>query len=74
MWSDVYKLITDTNWHLVIQIPDNLSKRLDAVTSKKINVKFDDDQSEESADYSISERDGNKFLILSLDHGVVRCL
>jgi hypothetical protein len=70
--SDVYKLITDTNWHLVIQIPDNLSKRLDAVTSKKINVKFDDDQSEESADYSISERDGNKFLILSLDHGVER--
>lgn len=68
--STVGKLITSDQWSLVLPLDDSLKKKLKDSTSLKI--RFDDDQSETYAGVSTVNRDGQDFLVLSLNDGASR--
>lgn len=65
-----YKLITSENWNLVIPITEDTNRQLrDAST---IRVKFKKDNTVLRASFTTEEREGVIYLILTMNHSMVR--
>lgn len=65
-----YKLIDSEYWNIVIPIPESTASLLN--DDDTIRIRFLKDDKETYATYSISEKNGQQYLILSLKSGMVR--
>lgn len=65
-----FRLVTDDNWELVCEISDEMAQRLK--DKSVIEIRFEKDQTTAWANVSIAEKDGKKFLTLSLDDSMER--
>ena len=68
----VYKLITDDHWQMVMEIPQELVKRITDEEITYLEVKFDEDKSTSWGEVSLMEKEGLHFLVLNLDDSVER--
>ena len=68
--SPVYKMITSEIWNLVVPIDDAMAERL--ADDTVVEIKFLEDNKTMYAYYTITEKDGQKYLILQLKSGMVR--
>lgn len=68
--SPVYKMITSEIWNLVVPIDDTMAERL--ADDTVVEIKFLEDNKTTYAYYTITEKDGQKYLILQLKSGMVR--
>ncbi len=68
--SQVYKMITSEIWNLVVPIDDAMAERL--ADDTVVEIKFLEDNKTMYAYYTITEKDGQKYLILQLKSGMVR--
>ena len=68
--SPVYKMITSEIWNLVVPIDDTMAERL--ADDTVVEIKFLEDNKTMYAYYTITEKDGQKYLILQLKSGMVR--
>lgn len=65
-----YKLVTSEDWHVVIPLSEGLAESLRDKTSVRIHMMKDNAQM--IGDFSILEKDGISFGIISFDHSMVR--
>ncbi len=68
--GSAYKLLSNENWNIIVPIPDTTAATLQDDTILKI--RFLKDAKETYANYTIQEKDGKQYLILSLKSGMVR--
>lgn len=68
--SPEYKLIDSEYWNIVVPIPAAMSESLK--NNDIIKIRFIKDAKETYASYSIMEREGHQYLILSLKNAMVR--
>lgn len=68
--APAYKLITSEQWYIVLPIPADTAKQL--VDGEVVRIRFVKDQKEMNAYYTLVQKDGQNFLILSLKSGMVR--
>ncbi len=68
----LYKIITDENWYLVIPVDDSVYELLAETSVMRIRFKKDDSYA--FAYVSFREKDGRKFLCLSLNNSMIRFL
>ena len=66
----VCKLITDEDWHLIIPIGEDIQKRLEEVST--VRIRFKKDNTIARVPFTILEKEGNPYLILSLSHSMIR--
>lgn len=65
-----YKLIDSEYWNIILPVPDSTASALK--DDDTIRIRFLKDGKETYASYSITEKDGQQYLILSLKSGMVR--
>jgi hypothetical protein len=68
--DDIYTIITDENWSLLIPLSEKQAAKLADRTS--IRVKFLKDDMTQSGDFSIIEIDGSKYGQIDFNKGLVR--
>ena len=68
--APLYKLITSEYWSLVIPIGSDLAKRL--ADDDTLQLRFMKDNTTTYATYTITEKEGSTYLILTLRSGMVR--
>ena len=68
--SPEYKLIDSEYWNIIVPVPDATAESLK--DDDTIKIRFLKDAKEAYATYSIVERDGQQYLILSLKSAMVR--
>ena len=68
--QDIYTLITDERWSLLIQLSNKQAAKLADRTS--IRVKFLKDDMTQSGDFSIMEIDGQKYGKIDFNKGLIR--
>lgn len=68
--SPEYKLIDSEYWNIIVPVPDATAESLK--DDDTIKIRFLKDAKEAYAAYSIVERDGQQYLILSLKSAMVR--
>lgn len=66
----LYKLITDENWQIAIQLDQAMKNELQG--GEVTQIRFKKDQSTAWANYTIERRGGQDYLILSLRNGMIR--
>lgn len=66
----VYKLITSEIWNIVLPINDKLAARL--ADDDTIQIRFVKDGKKAYAAYTISQREGSNYLILTLKNSMIR--
>lgn len=66
----VFRLVTDDNWELVSELSNDMASRLK--DKSVVEIRFEKDQTTAWANVSILDKDGKKFLILSLDDSMDR--
>lgn len=65
-----FRLVTDDNWQLVCQLNNKMAERLK--DKSVIEIRFEKDHTTAWANAAISERQGRKYLVLSLDDSMDR--
>lgn len=68
--ENVYKLIDSEYWNIVVPISDDLAQ--DLADDDTIKIRFLKDEKDTYATYTITEKDGRQYLILSLKSAMVR--
>ncbi|MBE6013969.1 MAG: hypothetical protein E7241_01190 [Lachnospiraceae bacterium] len=66
----VYKLITDENWNLVMEIDDKFEEKIK--DQKSIQIRFTDDSQFAWVNFNIINREGSKFLVLNIPNSAIR--
>lgn len=66
----LYKLITDENWQIAVQLDQAMKNELQG--GEVTQIRFKEDQTTAWADYTIERRGGQDYLILSLRNGMIR--
>ena len=66
----LYKLITDENWQIAVQLDQAMKNELQG--GEVTQIRFKKDQSTAWANYTIERRGGQDYLILSLRNGMIR--
>ena len=66
----IYKLITDENWQIIIQLDAAMKNELQG--GEVTQIRFKEDQSTAWANYTIERKNGQDYLILSLHNSMVR--
>ncbi|MDE7314041.1 MAG: hypothetical protein K2N87_20870 [Eubacterium sp.] len=66
----LYKLITDENWQIAVQLDQAMKNELQG--GEVTQIRFKDDQTTAWADYTIERKGGADYLILSLRNGMIR--
>lgn len=68
--SPVYKLITSEYWNIVLPIPQNVADEL--ADDDTLQLRFVKDDKKAYATYTIQQRDGQNYLILTLRNSMIR--
>lgn len=68
--SPVYKLITSEQWYIVLPIPADTASQL--ADGEIVRIRFVKDKKEMNVNYTLTERAGQNYLILSLKNSMVR--
>lgn len=68
--SPIYKLITSEDWNIVIPIPQEVADEL--AEDDTLQLRFVKDDKKTYATYTIQQRDGQNYLILSLRNSMIR--
>ena len=68
----VYKLITDEHWNLIMEIDDSFEQKLLDTKSKSLRIRFLDDSQFAWVNFEIINRDGIKYLVLSIPNSAIR--
>ena len=68
----VYKLITDEHWNLIMEIDDSFEQRLLDTKSKSVQIRFLDDSQFAWVNFEIINKEGVKYLVLSIPNSVIR--
>lgn len=68
--TPIYKLLTDDNWNVVVPADDELVAQL--AEESVVKIKFLKDKTSLWAGCSIIDRDGGKYLVLSMKSAMVR--
>ena len=68
--SPIYKLITSEDWNIVIPIPQEVADEL--AEDDTLQLRFVKDDKKTYATYTILQRDGQNYLILSLRNSMIR--
>ncbi len=68
--DNVYKIITDENWYLVAIIDDKLLKDLEG--QSYVDLRIDTDNHLFEVPFEIRKENGNTFIVLSMNSGVIR--
>lgn len=66
----VYKLITSEEWNLVIPITKDTSRQLQ--NSSTVRIRFKKDHTVLRADFTILEKAGNPYLVVSMSNSMIR--
>ncbi len=66
----VYKLVTNEDWNLIIEVDSDTYQ--DLMDSSTIQIRFTEDNATCYASYTFEESDGHIYMILSLTNSVVR--
>lgn len=66
----VYKLITDENWQIVVQIEPSMKKELQ--DGEVVQIKFKEDNMTAWANYTIQQKNGKDYLVLTLQNSLIR--
>ncbi len=65
-----YKLIVKEDWQLMIPVREDLAKQLK--NASVVRIRFKKDGSTARVPFTIEEKDGTKYFILSLSHSMIR--
>lgn len=68
--DDIYTIITDENWSLIVPLTDKQAVQLK--NREMIRVKFLKDNGTQSGDFSIFQLDGRNFGKIDFDRGLIR--
>lgn len=66
----VYKLITDESWQIVVPIEESMKKELQ--DGEVVQIKFKEDNMTAWANYVMEQKDGQDYLILTLQNSLIR--
>lgn len=68
----VYKLITDEHWNLIMEIDDSFEQKLLDTKSKSVRIRFLDDSQFAWVSFEIVNKEGTKYLVLSIPNSAIR--
>lgn len=68
----VYRLITDEDWSVIVQLDRETAEQLRAEEVSSIRVRIDKDSETLWADFSVLEKDGNYYGCLDFDNSMIR--
>ena len=64
------KLITDENWEIVFAVTEEKAKQMEGAST--VRIRFKKDNTVTRVPFTITERDGEFYMILSLSHSMIR--
>lgn len=70
--SPVYKLITDEDWSVIVQLDDETAEELSENETSTIKVRIDKDSETLNADFSLIQREGKYYGCLQFDNSMIR--
>ena len=66
----VYKLITDESWQIVVPIEESMKRELQ--DGEVVQIKFKEDNMTAWANYAMEQKNGQDYLILTLQNSMIR--
>ena len=70
--SPVYKLITDDDWSVIVQLDDETAEELSENETSTIKVRIDKDSETLNADFSLIQRGGKYYGCLEFNNSMIR--
>ena len=70
--SPVYKLITDDDWSVIVQLDDETAEELSESDTSTIKVRIDKDSETLNADFSLIQRGGKYYGCLEFNNSMIR--
>ena len=70
--SPAYRLITSENWHVVIPLKEDTAKEFQKSNLQNVQVRIDKDSEKMWSAFSVLERDGNFYGVLTFDNSMIR--
>ena len=64
------KLITDENWEIVFAVTEEKAKQMEGAST--VRIRFKKDNTVTRVPFTLTERDGEFYMILSLSHSMIR--
>ena len=70
--SPAYRLITSENWYVVIPLKEDTAKEFQKSNLQNVQVRIDKDSEKMWSAFSVLERDGNFYGVLTFDNSMIR--
>lgn len=70
--SPAYRLITSDNWSVVIPLKEKTAKEFQKSELQNVQIRIDKDSEKMWAGFSVLERDGNYYGVLSFNNSMIR--
>ena len=70
--SPAYRLITSENWSVVIPLKEDTAKEFQKSNLQNVQVRIDKDSEKMWSAFSVLERDGNFYGVLTFDNSMIR--